>query len=177
LLPLQRFISIAAFITIGTSHLPVQSIWSMAKGKKASEQSVGATTLEWITANSAVRMTMSADRRPSFTTDLRVQRPVHLGFLDADHPSVLRTKIKRKASMTLAMPVSPPTATLTWRFSRLRHAAAPGAAWALVALTADPHVLCRSQHRICAPRLPTLDPQTNLLVKDWIPVKLRLFCW
>jgi len=51
LLPLQRFISIAAFITIGSQFIFLFNLfWSMAKGKKASDNPWEATTLEWITA-------------------------------------------------------------------------------------------------------------------------------
>jgi len=51
LLPLQRFISIAAFITIGSQFIFLFNLfWSMAKGKKASNNPWEATTLEWITA-------------------------------------------------------------------------------------------------------------------------------
>src|SRR6267378_2487530 len=51
LLPLQRFISIAAFITIaGQLIFLVNLFWSMFKGPKASDNPWEATTLEWITA-------------------------------------------------------------------------------------------------------------------------------
>ena len=51
LLPLQRFISIAAFITIGSQFIFLFNLfWSMWKGKKASDNPWEATTLEWITA-------------------------------------------------------------------------------------------------------------------------------
>jgi len=51
LLPLQRFITIAAFITIASQFLFVINLfWSMFKGAKASDNPWEATTLEWITA-------------------------------------------------------------------------------------------------------------------------------
>jgi cytochrome c oxidase subunit 1 len=51
LLPLQRFISIAAFITIGSQFIFLFNLfWSMFKGKKAADNPWEATTLEWITA-------------------------------------------------------------------------------------------------------------------------------
>jgi cytochrome c oxidase subunit 1 len=51
LLPLQRFITFAAFITIASQFLFLFNLfWSMAKGKKASDNPWEATTLEWITA-------------------------------------------------------------------------------------------------------------------------------
>jgi len=51
LLPLQRFISIAAFITIASQFIFLFNLfWSMWKGKKASDNPWEATTLEWITA-------------------------------------------------------------------------------------------------------------------------------
>jgi cytochrome c oxidase subunit I len=51
LLPLQRFITIAAFITIGGQFIFLFNLfWSMAKGKKATDNPWEATTLEWITA-------------------------------------------------------------------------------------------------------------------------------
>jgi len=51
LLPLQRFITIAAFITIASQFIFVVNLfWSMFKGAKASDNPWEATTLEWITA-------------------------------------------------------------------------------------------------------------------------------
>ncbi len=51
LLPLQRFISIAAFITIASQFIFLFNLfWSMFKGKKATDNPWEATTLEWITA-------------------------------------------------------------------------------------------------------------------------------
>jgi len=51
LLPLQKFISIAAFITIASQFIFLFNLfWSMFKGKKASDNPWEATTLEWITA-------------------------------------------------------------------------------------------------------------------------------
>jgi cytochrome c oxidase subunit 1 len=51
LLPLQRFITFAAFITIGSQFIFLFNLfWSMAKGKKAPDNPWEATTLEWITA-------------------------------------------------------------------------------------------------------------------------------
>jgi cytochrome c oxidase subunit 1 len=51
LLPLQRFISIAAFITIASQFIFLFNLfWSMWKGKKASDNPWEATTLEWTTA-------------------------------------------------------------------------------------------------------------------------------
>ncbi len=51
LLPLQRFISIAAFITIAGQFIFLFNLfWSMWKGKKASDNPWEATTLEWTTA-------------------------------------------------------------------------------------------------------------------------------
>jgi cytochrome c oxidase subunit 1 len=51
LLPLQRFITFAAFITIASQFLFLFNLfWSMAKGKKAPDNPWEATTLEWITA-------------------------------------------------------------------------------------------------------------------------------
>jgi len=51
LTPIQVFISIAAFITIGSQFIFLFNLfWSMAKGKKASDNPWEATTLEWITA-------------------------------------------------------------------------------------------------------------------------------
>jgi cytochrome c oxidase subunit I len=51
LLPLQRFISIAAFITIASQFIFLFNLfWSMFKGAKASDNPWEATTLEWITA-------------------------------------------------------------------------------------------------------------------------------
>jgi cytochrome c oxidase subunit 1 len=51
LLPLQRFISIAAFITIASQFIFLFNLfWSTAKGKKAADNPWEATTLEWITA-------------------------------------------------------------------------------------------------------------------------------
>ena len=49
--PIQVFISIAAFITIGSQFIFLFNLfWSMWKGKKASDNPWEATTLEWITA-------------------------------------------------------------------------------------------------------------------------------
>jgi cytochrome c oxidase subunit I len=51
LLPLQRFITIAAFVTIASQFIFVFNLfWSMKKGKKASDNPWEATTLEWTTA-------------------------------------------------------------------------------------------------------------------------------
>ena len=51
LLPLQRFISIAAFITIASQFIFLFNLfWSMWKGKKAIDNPWEATTLEWTTA-------------------------------------------------------------------------------------------------------------------------------
>ena len=51
LLPLQRFISIAAFITIASQFIFLFNLfWSLAKGKKATDNPWEATTLEWTTA-------------------------------------------------------------------------------------------------------------------------------
>ncbi len=51
LLPLQRFITYAAFITIASQFIFLFNLfWSMAKGKKATDNPWEATTLEWITA-------------------------------------------------------------------------------------------------------------------------------
>ena len=51
LLPIQRFITIAAFITIASQFIFVINLfWSMFKGAKASDNPWEATTLEWITA-------------------------------------------------------------------------------------------------------------------------------
>src|SRR5881275_1149626 len=51
LLPLQRFITIAAFITIASQFIFLFNLfWSMFKGAKANDNPWEATTLEWITA-------------------------------------------------------------------------------------------------------------------------------
>jgi cytochrome c oxidase subunit 1 len=51
MLPLQKFITIAAFITIASQFLfLINLFWSMKKGQKASDNPWEATTLEWITA-------------------------------------------------------------------------------------------------------------------------------
>ena len=51
LLPIQRFITIAAFITIASQFIFVINLfWSMFKGAKANDNPWEATTLEWITA-------------------------------------------------------------------------------------------------------------------------------
>jgi cytochrome c oxidase subunit I len=51
LIPLQKFITYAAFITIaGQLIFLVNLFWSMFKGKKASDNPWEATTLEWTTA-------------------------------------------------------------------------------------------------------------------------------
>jgi cytochrome c oxidase subunit 1 len=51
LLPLQIFISFAAFVTIASQLIFVFNLfWSMKKGKRASDNPWEATTLEWITA-------------------------------------------------------------------------------------------------------------------------------
>jgi len=51
LLPLQKFITIAAFVTIASQFIFVFNLfWSMKKGKKASDNPWEATTLEWTTA-------------------------------------------------------------------------------------------------------------------------------
>ncbi len=52
LLPLQKFISIAAFITIGAQFIfLINLFWSLAKGRKASANPWEATTLEWSTTS------------------------------------------------------------------------------------------------------------------------------
>ena len=49
--PIQRFISIAAFVTIAAQFIFVFNLfWSMKKGKKAVDNPWEATTLEWTTA-------------------------------------------------------------------------------------------------------------------------------
>jgi cytochrome c oxidase subunit I len=51
LLPLQRFITVAAFITIASQFVFLFNLfWSMFKGAKASDNPWEATTLEWTTA-------------------------------------------------------------------------------------------------------------------------------
>jgi cytochrome c oxidase subunit 1 len=51
LTPIQVFITIAAFITIASQFIFLFNLfWSMAKGKKASDNPWEATTLEWTTA-------------------------------------------------------------------------------------------------------------------------------
>jgi cytochrome c oxidase subunit 1 len=51
LLPLQQFITYAAFVTIASQLLFVINLfWSMFRGEKASDNPWEATTLEWITA-------------------------------------------------------------------------------------------------------------------------------
>jgi cytochrome c oxidase subunit I len=51
MLPLQKFITIAAFITIASQFLfLINLFWSMKKGQKATDNPWEATTLEWITA-------------------------------------------------------------------------------------------------------------------------------
>jgi cytochrome c oxidase subunit 1 len=51
LLPLQKFITFAAFITIASQFIFVFNLfWSMKKGEKASDNPWEATTLEWTTA-------------------------------------------------------------------------------------------------------------------------------
>ncbi|HZI30715.1 MAG TPA: cbb3-type cytochrome c oxidase subunit I [Candidatus Binatia bacterium] len=51
LAPIQKFISIAAFITIASQFIFVINLfWSMKKGEKAADNPWEATTLEWITA-------------------------------------------------------------------------------------------------------------------------------
>src|SRR5260370_31749814 len=51
LIPLQKFITYAAFVTIaGQLIFVVTLFWSMFKGKKASDNPWEATTLEWTTA-------------------------------------------------------------------------------------------------------------------------------
>jgi cytochrome c oxidase subunit I len=51
LTPIQVFISIAAFVTIASQFIFLFNLfWSMAKGKKASDNPWEATTLEWTTA-------------------------------------------------------------------------------------------------------------------------------
>ena len=52
IMPMNRFISWVAFITIGAQLIfLVNLIWSLAKGKKAGENPWEATTLEWITSS------------------------------------------------------------------------------------------------------------------------------
>jgi cytochrome c oxidase subunit 1 len=51
LLPLQRFITFAAFVTIASQFIFIVNLfWSMRKGEKASDNPWEATTLEWTTA-------------------------------------------------------------------------------------------------------------------------------
>jgi cytochrome c oxidase subunit 1 len=51
LLPLQKFITYAAFVTIGAQLIfLVNLVWSLFKGEKASDNPWDCTTLEWITA-------------------------------------------------------------------------------------------------------------------------------
>ena len=51
LIPLQTFMTYAAFVTIGIQFVFVFNLfWSMWKGQKASDNPWNATTLEWITA-------------------------------------------------------------------------------------------------------------------------------
>jgi cytochrome c oxidase subunit 1 len=51
LLPLQTFMTYAAFVTIAAQFIFVINLfWSMFKGPKASDNPWEATTLEWITA-------------------------------------------------------------------------------------------------------------------------------
>jgi cytochrome c oxidase subunit 1 len=51
LMPVQKFITIAAFITIGAQFIFVFNLfWSMFKGKVASDNPWLSTTLEWVTA-------------------------------------------------------------------------------------------------------------------------------
>src|SRR5262245_39645729 len=51
LAPIQKFISIAAFITIAAQFIfLINLFWSMKKGEKAADNPWEATTLEWITA-------------------------------------------------------------------------------------------------------------------------------
>jgi cytochrome c oxidase subunit 1 len=51
LIPLQKFITYAAFVTIaGQLIFLVNLFWSMFKGKQASDNPWEATTLEWTTA-------------------------------------------------------------------------------------------------------------------------------
>jgi cytochrome c oxidase subunit I len=51
LMPVQRFITIAAFITIGSQFIFLANFfWSMFKGKPAPDNPWNATTLEWTTA-------------------------------------------------------------------------------------------------------------------------------
>src|SRR5713101_1759720 len=51
LLPLQRFITFAAFVTIASQFIFLFNLfWSLAKGKKATDNPWEATTLEWTTA-------------------------------------------------------------------------------------------------------------------------------
>jgi cytochrome c oxidase subunit 1 len=51
LIPVQRFISIAAFITISGQLIFLGNfVWSLFKGKRAADNPWEATTLEWITA-------------------------------------------------------------------------------------------------------------------------------
>ena len=51
LIPLQTFMTYAAFITIGAQFIFVVNLfWSMKKGAKASDNPWNATTLEWITS-------------------------------------------------------------------------------------------------------------------------------
>jgi len=52
LMPVQRFISIAAFITVGAQIIFVVNLfWSMFKGPEASENPWESTTLEWTTTS------------------------------------------------------------------------------------------------------------------------------
>jgi cytochrome c oxidase subunit 1 len=51
LLPLQKFITFAAFITIASQFIfVINLVWSLKKGEKASDNPWEATTLEWTTA-------------------------------------------------------------------------------------------------------------------------------
>lgn len=48
LIPVQKFVSIAAFITIGSQFIfAFNFLWSLKKGKKATDNPWNATTLEW----------------------------------------------------------------------------------------------------------------------------------
>jgi cytochrome c oxidase subunit I len=51
LIPVQRFMTYAAFVTIGAQLIFVVNLfWSMFKGQKAADNPWDATTLEWTTA-------------------------------------------------------------------------------------------------------------------------------
>jgi len=70
LLPLQKFITYVAFITIAGQFIFLFNLfWSMKFGKKASDNPWEATTLEWTTAT-PLRMTTSPVAHPLSITGL-----------------------------------------------------------------------------------------------------------